>query len=102
MTNNIKKFKQIGATLHGYFFSFSENNVRFAVYHGTYPEITESLIAGGKYDVVISGHTHKPSIDTIGGCMHINAGSIHGFAGDVRVALFDTSTRNVRFIEVYD
>ncbi|HLR90277.1 MAG TPA: metallophosphoesterase [Balneolaceae bacterium] len=101
-TTIAKKFEQIGATLHGDFFSFSENNVRFAVYHGTYPEITESLIAGGKYDVVISGHTHKPSIDTIGGCMHINPGSIHGFDGDGMVALFDTSTRNVRFKELND
>lgn len=101
-TTIAKKFEKIGATLHGDFFSFSENNVRFAVYHGTYPEITESLIAGGKYDVVISGHTHKPSIDTIGGCMHINPGSIHGFDGDGMVALFDTSTRNVRFKELND
>lgn len=98
----MKKFDQIGAAIYGSFFSFQENGLAFAVYHGTYPEITDSLILGGKYDVVISGHTHKPSIDTIGECLHINPGSMHGFEEDGMVALFDTETRNVRFKELND
>ena len=101
-TQILQKFDQIGATIYGDFFSFRENGLTFAVYHGTYPEITDSLILCGKYNVVISGHTHKPSIDTVGECLHINPGSVHGFEGDGMVAIFDTVTRNVRFKELND
>lgn len=55
-----------------------------------------------KHNVLISGHTHKPSIDTISECLHINPGSVHGFESDGMVALFDTTTRNVRFKELND
>lgn len=96
----MKKFDEINATIHGDFFSFEADGVKFAVYHGTYSEITQSLELCGKYDVVISGHTHEPKMDTIGDTISINPGSINGFDGDAMVALFDTETRTVQFKEL--
>jgi uncharacterized protein len=96
----MKKFDAIGATLHGDFYAFELDGLTFAVYHGTYPEIRESLELSGKYDVVISGHTHEPSLDTIGNTLSINPGSVNGFDGDAMAALFDTTTRKVRFKEL--
>ncbi|WP_234567232.1 metallophosphoesterase [Rhodohalobacter sp. 614A] len=96
----MKKFDEIGASLYGDFFSFEADNVKFAVYHGTYPEITQSLELCGKYDVVISGHTHEPKLDTIEDTISINPGSVNGFDGDAMVAIFNTETRKVQFKEL--
>ena len=96
----MKKFDEIGATLHGDFYSFEAEKLKFAVYHGTSPEITESLETCGKYDVVISGHTHEPKLDTFGDSISINPGSVNGFEADAMVALFNTQTRQVQFKEL--
>lgn len=96
----MKKFDEINATLYGDFFKFEVDGVRFAVYHGTYPEITESLELCGKYDVVISGHTHEPKMDTIGDTISINPGSVNGFDQDAMVAIFNTENRKVQFKEL--
>ncbi|MCC5908736.1 MAG: metallophosphoesterase [Balneolaceae bacterium] len=96
----MKKFESIGATLHGDFYAFELDAVKFAVYHGTYPEITESLELCGKYDVVVSGHTHEPRLDTISNTISINPGSVNGFDGDAMAALFDTNNRKVQFKEL--
>lgn len=96
----MKKFDKIGATLHGDFFSFTEDGLRFAVYHGTYEEITQSLEKSGLYDVVISGHTHEADVETVGETISINPGSVNGFDGDAMIALFDTDTREVKFREI--
>lgn len=96
----MKKFNEIGATLHGDFFSFKADGVKIAVYHGTYPEITQSLELCGKFDVVISGHTHEPKLDTIEDTISINPGSVHGFDADAMVAIFNTVSRKVQFKEL--
>lgn len=96
----MKKFDKIGATLHGDFFSFTEDGLSFAVYHGTYDEITQSLEKSGLYDVVISGHTHEADVETVGETISINPGSVNGFDGDAMIALFDTDTREVKFREI--
>src|SRR6056297_69828 len=96
----MKKFDEIGATIYGAFFSFTEDKLKFAVYHGTYDEITRSLEKSGMYDVVISGHTHEPGVETIGDTISINPGSVNGFSGDAMLALFDTSNKEVKFKEI--
>lgn len=96
----MKKFDTINATLYGDFFSFKADGVKFAVYHGTYPKITEALELCGKYDVVISGHTHQPKMNTIGDTISINPGSVNGFDADAMVATFDTVSRQVNFKEL--
>ena len=96
----MKKFDEIGAEIHGNFFSFEANKLKFAVYHGTYDEITQSLEKSGMYDVVISGHTHQASVETSGDTISINPGSVHGFDQDAMIAFFDTDTKNVEFKEL--
>lgn len=96
----MKKFDAINASLHGNFFSFSEDGLKFAVYHGTHEEITGSLEKSGTYDVVISGHTHEAGVETIGDTISINPGSVNGFDGDAMLALFDTGSKEVKFKEI--
>lgn len=96
----MKKFEKIGATLHGDFASLNEGGLKIAVYHGTYPEITQSLQKGGIFDVVISGHTHQGKVGMEEDTLCINPGSVNGFDGDALVALLDTNTRQVQFVEL--
>lgn len=96
----MKKFDEIGATLYGGFFEFEADGLKFAVYHGTYPEITQALELSKKYDVVISGHTHEPKLDTVGDTLSINPGSVNGFDGDAMVAVINTETVKVQFKEL--
>ncbi len=96
----MKKFEEIGAELHGDFYSFEADKLKFAVYHGTHSEITEALETCGNYDVVISGHTHQADVETIGKTISINPGSVNGFDQDAMIAFFDTDTRQVTFAEL--
>ena len=86
----MKKFQEIDATLHGEFYRFSADNQSVAVYHGTVPEITQSLIESKRYDMVISGHTHEASISNTGEVLSVNPGTIHGFENSGTVAIYDT------------
>lgn len=96
----IKKFEEIGATLHGGFYSFRKDQLRLAVYHGTVQEITDSLEKCGEYDVVISGHTHQQRVETVQNTISINPGSVNGFDQEPMAALFDTQSKKVEFKEL--
>lgn len=96
----MKKFEEIGATLHGEFARLEADGLKIAVYHGTYPDITAALEKSGLFDVVISGHTHEAKYDTIDNTISINPGSCHGFEGEAIVALLNTKNRRVSFKEL--
>jgi len=96
----MNKFNSIGARLHGHFYETEIDKQKIALYHGTYPGITDSLEKSGKYDIVISGHNHEPTLDTIESTLSINPGSAHGFDGDAMVATLETEIRQVKFTEL--
>jgi putative phosphoesterase len=86
----MKKFGEINAHLHGEFYRFETDSRTIAVYHGTVPEITQSLIKSGTYDAVFSGHTHEASVLKTDGTLAINPGTIHGFGEPGTVAVYDS------------
>lgn len=96
----MKKFAAIDAELHGDFYETGFDQLKIALYHGTYSGITASLEKSGNYDVVISGHTHQPNLENVGPTLSINPGSVHGFDADAMVATLDTETRIVNFKEL--
>jgi len=70
---------------------------KIVVYHGSDSLLTEGLILSGKYDVVFTGHTHRSVIETKGNTLHVNPGSVSGYAfGRIEkggsVAVYDTRT----------
>jgi len=93
-------FNEVGGDLKGHFGEFTVEDMKFAAYHGTHSGILEALIACGKYDVVLSGHTHTQKHETIGKTIVINPGSVHGFKDLASMAIFDTSTKELEFIEL--
>lgn len=96
----MQKFREIDAELHGDFMKVDAGGLNIAVYHGTYAEITDSLVESGRYDVVVTGHTHEVVNKTVGKTLVINPGSANGFDGEATIGLLDTKTKSVKFVEL--
>ncbi|PAU94177.1 YfcE family phosphodiesterase [Aliifodinibius salipaludis] len=96
----LQKFSEIGATHLGSFGEVTADQKTIALYHGTDMPITEALEQAGKYDVVVSGHTHEKKVEFVGNTLAVNPGTAHGFDGESSIALLDTDTMDVAFIEL--
>jgi len=94
------KFNETDAELSGHFLEITIEGVHFAVYHGTYPRITNALELCGEYDVVVSGHTHEQKEQKVGNTLAINPGTAHGFDEEATVAIFNTRTRKADFLSL--
>jgi len=92
-----QKFDDIDAELHGSFLEITIGGVHFAMYHGTEPAITDALHHCGKYDVVVSGHTHEQVNVKVGNTLALNPGTTHGFEDEASVAIYNTQTRKPHF-----
>ena len=97
----MSKFRDIGAELGGDFLKIEKGGLIIALYHGTYPEITKSLIESGRYDVVISGHTHEIVHELVDKTLVINPGTAHGFGEKASIAFLETETKEVDFVELH-
>lgn len=96
----MEKMKEINGTFHGDFFEQEFDGVKLAMYHGTHPEITDALVQCGKYDVVVSGHTHKVVEEEINGTLWINPGSANGFHHQATLGILDTSDKSLNIITI--
>ncbi|MCP4040819.1 MAG: metallophosphoesterase [Gammaproteobacteria bacterium] len=96
----MKAFQSIKGDLKGDFCELERDGLRFAVYHGTESQLQDALAQCGKYDVVITGHTHKLESTTVGDTVVINPGTAHGFGGKATVAIFDTDKKEPEFVEL--
>ena len=89
----IAKFRENELAIHNEFFEKDVDGCHLALYHGTRSEITDALVRCGKYDLVISGHTHTVVNERINNTLMLNPGSAHGFDSQATVAVFDTETQ---------
>ena len=71
-----------------------------AVYHGTVPALTEALVGCGRYDLVVTGHTHKMVNERIGETLLLNPGSAHGFGERATVMVVETTDLEVELVEL--
>lgn len=95
-------FKKIRGELKGELFETVFDGLKFAVYHGTNIGKREQLMKSDKYDVFIYGHTHRKDDRYIRNTRVINPGTAKGwfFGLFATIAIFDTSTRNLVFIDL--
>jgi putative phosphoesterase len=95
-------FDRIGGQLKGDFCEFEQDNLVFAVYHGTNSRRKESLILCGKYDVIVCGHTHRVQNKKVGRTLILNPGTANGwfFGIGATAAIFDTQTRELDIIHL--
>ncbi|MBF0588767.1 MAG: metallophosphoesterase [Magnetococcales bacterium] len=85
-----RAFESLGGLLKGDFLEMELEGEKVAVYHGTVPAIKESLVHGGLYRVVITGHTHATENRMVGNTLALNPGTAHGFGKTATIMVLDT------------
>jgi len=95
-------FDKIHGELKGEIYEGEYDGVKLVIYHGTISSKRDFLIKSGKYDLVIYGHTHRKTTHTIGRTVVVNPGTAKGwiFGFYATIAIFDTSTRNIEFVNL--
>ena len=95
-------FDKIHGELKGEIYEGEYDGVKLVIYHGTISSKRDFLIKSGKYDLVIYGHTHRKTTDTIGRTVVVNPGTAKGwiFGFNATIAICDTSTRNIEFVNL--
>ena len=95
-----KAFGEIDGEIKEDFCEINKDYVKFALYHGKWPEITEALLKCGKYDVVLYGHDHNKLQKKVGKTISLNPGTAHGFGKKCTIAIFDTKSKKAEFVEL--
>ncbi|MDO9538417.1 MAG: metallophosphoesterase [Methanocalculus sp.] len=81
-------------SLQGSFLDVTIDELRIGMVHGDDTLALIALAEGTLHDVIISGHTHRPSIRGSGSTIFINPGEACGERyGEPTVAVFDTEAR---------
>jgi putative phosphoesterase len=124
----LKNFLSIGAELKGELGEVELDGVIFGIYHGTDEQIKNKLVDSGKYDVIVTGHTHRiemPSVhSTINtkdekqdgnkkihingsqtlvlnpGTAHTKVDTISGAFKEGGIIIFDTETMDYEFVNL--
>ena len=84
--------------LHGDFADLELGGLKIAVNH--YPKVARTLAESGSYKVVCYGHDHTAHEEWIGDTLLLNPGELMGLQGRSTIALLDTDTRKVKFVEI--
>ena len=85
-------------SLHGILAELEFDGMRVAVNH--YPRIARGLALSGQYGLVLYGHDHTALEERVGDCLLLNPGEIMGMQGRSTLAIVDTQSRKVEWIEV--
>jgi uncharacterized protein len=95
-------FEAIDGELHGRFAELEFGGRRFAVLHGESLEEVEGHAESGEYDYVCYGHHHERERREVDGTVVINPGAQFPTVPEEHrtVAIVDTETDEVRFLEI--
>jgi putative phosphoesterase len=86
------KFRELDTKIED-FLEFVLYDRKFAVYHGTIEGVVESLVKSRQYDVVLTGHTHKPEVKKSKETLLINPGEVCGYLTEKRsLCILDLET----------
>ena len=76
------------------------DGLRIAVIHGHEVELLECVIESGRYDLVVTGHTHERRFSD-SGTLTINPGELCGYlSGERTAALLDTDSMECEFVSL--
>ena len=84
--------------LHGDFADLKLGGLKIGVNH--YPKVARSLAESGSYDVVCYGHDHIAHEEWVGETLLLNPGELMGLQGRSTVAVLDSETRAVVFVDI--
>ncbi len=89
-----------------HFLDLTLDGKRIGVCHGDSAPLLDFLLESQRFDVLCSGHTHRPMIERIGKTLHINPGSLVGVllpesrTYPYTIATYDTQTDSAEIIEL--
>jgi len=84
--------------LHGEFAEIELGGLKVAINH--YPKIACALAESGRYDLVCYGHDHTAHEEWIGETLLLNPGEMMGLNGRSTIALYNTKSKQVAFVEL--
>ena len=124
----LKNFLSIGAELKGELGEIEVDGLVFGIYHGTDEQLKMNLVNCGKYDIIVTGHTHRiemsPVYSATGsrdekkqhekkvhqnrkrilvlnpGTAHRKVDSISGAFKEGGVIIFDTESMGYKFVNL--
>ncbi len=97
----IRRLKKYSTTIEypekGYIFEHQIDGNKIFQFHGHLNQVTDLAINSGKYNLVLTGHTHEPHIKTVNHTTWINPGSVTGIAENSNiqfgtVAIYDLTS----------
>ena len=72
-----------------------------ALLHGHEPDALLEIAAAGIFDVIVHGHTHRPSITEEGGTLVVNPGEVCGYlTGKATIAVLETGRLEATILEL--
>lgn len=96
-----REFARVGGEYLGDFGEIEADDLKMAMLHGTEEALVKAVVASQLYDVVVRGHNHRAEATRHGRTLLVNPGEIWGyFSGRSSVALLDTRSLEVEFIEL--
>lgn len=85
----------------GSFAKLDTGGISIGLIHGADRDLLDTLITGQTFDLVVSGHTHRPEIRKEGRTMTINPGEVCGYlTGNGTVAIVDSSSMAAEILVV--
>jgi len=71
------------------------------IVHGDHFDLLNLTLVSGQFDLVVSGHTHRPKTEQVGRTLHVNPGECGGWlTGRSTIALADLETKTMEVIDI--
>jgi hypothetical protein len=87
--------------IHGSFLARLVDGRSLALLHGHEPGTLEEAVGAGIFDLVVHGHTHRPSVTRAGRTLVLNPGEACGYlTGRGTVALIETGTMETEILDI--
>jgi len=100
-SNLQRVFSEIGAQFYWPAAILELDGRKVLVLHGEDLKLVEEIAVKNMFDLIVSGHTHEPSVREIGGTLWVNPGEACGYlTGKPTVALYDSSSHRAEIVEV--
>ena len=86
-------------SIHGTFYRIDAGGLAIGLVHGSDRDLLDTLISGGAFDLVVSGHTHRADVRMQGRTLAVNPGEVCGYlSGTSTIALADTRTGHAEIL----
>src|SRR4029079_2024206 len=104
----LKNFNDIGGELFGEFGALEIDALIIAIYQEGENKLTQAIIAGQLYDLVICGHSHIKRDDKIGNTLVLNPGCAHKDFPNIdgiietepSIIIFNTLNKTYQFVRL--